>query len=203
VRHWWDPLTSQTHQVIEEAAESLKWAWETDEKDRKSYPVNTSHAFAELTRQIKEIPRSTETRIKPTLRDFLARRRQPPTSFSELISEEVIRAIYEDQNADSYQNALKRAASRHSPTFFKILKAIREAYFVECYGTEPPRPKKTNFLHRGLLDIANLAGLTALTAEQLADFFDKICPCGKEHDPDAIRKLRGRWKRRSRPQSSS
>jgi hypothetical protein len=39
-------------------------------------------------------------------------------------------------------------------------------------------------------------GVEELTQEELADFFDKYCPCGaKGHDPDALKKHRGRFKK--------
>jgi hypothetical protein len=35
-------------------------------------------------------------------------------------------------------------------------------------------------------------GMADLTPEELADCFDAICDCGKEHSPENLRKLRTR-----------
>jgi hypothetical protein len=35
-------------------------------------------------------------------------------------------------------------------------------------------------------------GLDSLTDEELADCFDEMCPCGKDHDADALKKQRTR-----------
>lgn len=51
-----------------------------------------------------------------------------------------------------------------------------------------PKPK-VNFLHRELLAIAESLKLNELTTEGLAEFLDDLCPCGKTHNGEAIRKL--------------
>ena len=51
---------------------------------------------------------------------------------------------------------------------------------------------KTNLDHFSLMVCGLDLGLEGLTAVELADCFDALCPCGKEHDPANLYKLRTR-----------
>jgi hypothetical protein len=100
--------------------------------------------------------------------------------------------VYEQQNADSYKEAL-RDASQGGPygstAFHKILRCLMPAYMMEFYGIDLPRPK-VKLLHRGLLAIAEQ--LIIDEADGIVEFLNDLCPCGKTHRHDALRKLLGR-----------
>jgi hypothetical protein len=51
---------------------------------------------------------------------------------------------------------------------------------------------KANSIHSDLLELGLHLGLSELSAEELADCFEAVCPCGKEHTADALKKQRGR-----------
>ena len=51
---------------------------------------------------------------------------------------------------------------------------------------------KGNSRHSELMELGLNLGLDALTDEELADCFDEFCRCGKDHDPDALKKQRAR-----------
>jgi hypothetical protein len=51
---------------------------------------------------------------------------------------------------------------------------------------------KTDVDHFGLICLGLDLGILSLTANELADCFDELCPCGKAHDPENLRKLRKR-----------
>jgi hypothetical protein len=53
-------------------------------------------------------------------------------------------------------------------------------------------PFKTDETHSDLIELGLNLGLRGLTAEELADCFNSLCPCGKEHDADALKKQRRR-----------
>jgi hypothetical protein len=53
-------------------------------------------------------------------------------------------------------------------------------------------PFKVNDIHSDLLEIGASFGVGKLTAEELADCFTHLCPCGKSHSADALKKQRGR-----------
>lgn len=54
-------------------------------------------------------------------------------------------------------------------------------------------PEKMRFKldreHQSLIQYGLGFGVESLSAEELADCFDKLCPCGKRHFPDNLRKL--------------
>lgn len=51
---------------------------------------------------------------------------------------------------------------------------------------------KTDMDHFTLITGGLDLGLEKLTGEELADFFDEFCPCGKEHTVESLTKLRAR-----------
>jgi len=53
-------------------------------------------------------------------------------------------------------------------------------------------PFKVDEIHSELIEIGLNLGLGKLTAEELADCFRCLCPCGKAHDADALKKQRRR-----------
>jgi hypothetical protein len=60
------------------------------------------------------------------------------------------------------------------------------------HGRGPIEPFKGNSRHSELMELGLNLGLDALTDEELADCFDEFCRCGKDHDPDALKKQRAR-----------
>ena len=51
---------------------------------------------------------------------------------------------------------------------------------------------KFDLNHHSLMTSGLDLGLEKLTAGELADCFDELCSCGKEHSPENLRKLRDR-----------
>lgn len=194
-QHRWKlSVSDHARRVLEESAQRLKWAWEIDKKDPKSYPLNTDYAFAKIERQLSR-DTGEESQIEPQARE-LPPRPAPPKRLSDLLGEKTIKAIYEQQNDGSYEVALRLAASgerKGSIAWRKILLAVNAAYLICVYGVEfVPKPR-VQFLHRNLLEIADSTELSDLTHEGIVEFLDDLCPCGKRHKPEAIRKLRKRW----------
>jgi hypothetical protein len=67
---------------------------------------------------------------------------------------------------------------------------VRDDFFLAVNAREPLEPFKGNSDHCELLELGLNLGLNTLSAENLADCFDEICPCGKSHDADALKHLR-------------
>jgi hypothetical protein len=190
---WKQFLSDHVRRVLEKVAERLEWEWKTDMEDPKSYPMNTDYAFAQIKRQITEGSRGRTQIAQQTIE--LPPSLPPPTHLSELVDERTIRAVYEQQNDGTYQDALKLAVSGDSQGFSawrKILHAVSTAYLIDRYGHELAPKPRIQFLHRKLLEIADVAGLKELTHQGIVEFLDDLCPCGKKHKVDAIRKLRQR-----------
>jgi hypothetical protein len=62
------------------------------------------------------------------------------------------------------------------------------------YDREKPKRFKGDFEHSGMFDVLWGFGVESLTPAALAYFFECFCPCGAEqHDPENLRKQRGRY----------
>ena len=74
----------------------------------------------------------------------------------------------------------------------KILKAVEKAFEIDTIGFERLPKPRIHFLHRRLLELASWIGISDLTHSGILEFLDDLCPCGKQHTPESIRKLRTR-----------
>lgn len=199
---WRESLDGKVCNVLDDAAEQLKWAWGLDMKYPKYYPVDTDMSLYEIKGWIEECQKEGQAAVEPKVKHGSLRlilRRQPPKCLSELVRESAIRAAYENQNIGTYNDALRIAASGDRSagfTFRKILNAVRIAYSTERHGPDAAPKPRVHLLHRGLLEISQSLNLGDLTHEGIAEFFDDLCPCGIVHKPDAIRKLRMRTRPR-------
>jgi hypothetical protein len=190
-KHRWKmSLNESSQQALEGDAETLAWTWKRDMESPKSYPINTDYAFWQIKQRIRNSKLSrpqTEQKLSG-----LPPPPPPPKQFSKLVYEGTICAAYEDQNAGRYIDALKQAALGDHAAFHKILNAIDRAYLIEHFGLDAAPKPRNHFLHRNLLEIADLLGVSDMKHEGILEFLDDLCPCGKMHRPDAIRKLRKR-----------
>jgi hypothetical protein len=186
---WKHSVDDRVQSVLEGAVEALDWAWYRDKESPRSFPSNTFNLFMQIVQQLQDEPKVQKSFKLPPLPP-------PPKRLSELVDEKTIRTIYEQQNAGTYREALKLAASgdrKASLAWRKILYAVEASYFINRYGEQAaPRPR-VHFLHRELLKITDATDLKELTHQGIAEFLDDLCPCGKKHKADTIRKLRKRW----------
>jgi hypothetical protein len=67
----------------------------------------------------------------------------------------------------------------------------RDEFWKKGHGYEVPG-FKTDEIHSDLIELGSGLGIAELTAEELADCFESICPCGKEHNADAMKNQRRR-----------
>ncbi len=195
-RHRWKEwLGENMIGVLDDAVARLRWAWDQDLKHPKSYPVNTSYAFGEIGQWVRE----TQSDSAGERKTGKVPRFRPPRRFSDLVDDRTLKALYEEQNSGSYFEALKCAASADKSAHFvfhKILKLVEPAYVIGHFGDGLAPKPRVHFLHRNLLEIADLIHLSVLTHKGIIEFLDDLCPCGKVHRTDAIRKLRKRFPRR-------
>jgi hypothetical protein len=174
--------------ILDNGARSLARAWTNDRKYPHSYPINTSHVFAQLEQQIRlrSVPNTARgIRLPPP---------QIPRALAELVTEKTIKAVYENQNVGSYKEALKQAAAaieESASAWRKILRAIDAAYAIDRFGHEVAPAPRLHFLHRRLLRLAEseMLGGGYWRQNALQNFFNHMCPCGKAHKSDALRKL--------------
>jgi hypothetical protein len=194
-QHRWKVwVTEQARIILEESTSRLEWAWETDQNYPKSYPVTTDKMFSMIHAKLG-LGKRRESGIQRRVQKLPSPSR-PRKRLSKLLHEKAIKAVYENQNDGRYEDALKLAAAGEREGFAawrKIWRAINDAYLIHVYGDEfIPRPR-VQFLHRNLLKLADVVEIDDLKDEGIAEFFDDLCPCGKSHEPETIRKLKKRW----------
>lgn len=185
--------------MLEELADGLRWAWKLDKKYPRTFPINTWFQFVQIRQQLESKPaQRVRTRFPAPL--------SSPQRLSELLDERTIKGAYENHNEGSYEDALKQAAAGYddgASAWRKIKRALDVAYVIHYYGLDfAPKPR-VHFLHRELLDIVESEHLRDLRLDGIVEFLDDICPCGKKHQPDAVRKLRERRASASQRRSSA
>ena len=191
-------LDDETIRSLEKLTEHLKQAWDLDVKCPRSFPVNTERVFHGFRIWIKEYefgrPDTPDTKLSRPL-EF-----RPIEQLSELVDESYIKFAYENQNMDSYRDAVRIAGSgdKFSILAFKrIHNAIKTAYLMQHFSQHLAGKPKGQYLHRNLLEVCDLVeDLKNKTHEEMTQFVADLCPCGKEHKVGTIRKLRNRIVRR-------
>jgi hypothetical protein len=182
---WKNSVSDQIQHHLENAAKELKESWSIDSGDPRLYPFMTQIVLDELRDRIRSRPRSTKL---PTVPE-----RQPETgTLMDLFKEKAVKTVYENQNIGSYKDAIRKASvggKKGLAVWRKILRSIDQAYLIEIHGPEVAPMPRVRFLHRELLDIMKLLKIDDITREGFAEFFDDMCPCGKIHKADTIRKL--------------
>jgi hypothetical protein len=187
-QEWLDDKTKQTLiRFVTELAQS----WIQDQKHPKSYPINTEHVFRVLKGELRLADQESQ-RESPEKPVGLPSPTPPPGRFADLIDERTIKAVFDDQNASDYPDALESARRGDASAFDKIMRAVEQAYLIDIFGLDNASKPRVHFLHRTLFEIAGLLSIEDLTDSGIAGFLNHLCPCGEKHQADAIRKLRQR-----------
>jgi hypothetical protein len=79
----------------------------------------------------------------------------------------------------------------------KQLVRARDEFWQSQHGFKIV-PFKVQEIHSDLMELGFGLGLAKLSAEELAECFNSLCPCGKEHDADAMKKQRRRVQKQLR-----
>jgi len=192
-RHAWENWvpTEEIREVLLEGGKRLRSAWESDQKDRKHYPISTDWALAEIQSMVST---SGDRARRKEVSSFFKK----PKTLSQLIPESTVKAIWEDHNRGRFEDALEAASLGYKDpkkgwrVFKSIVVAIERAYLFEQWGWEVLPKPKASILHKGLQKIAIAAGLRDLTEAGFAEFLDDLCPCGISRHREAVRKFRTR-----------
>jgi hypothetical protein len=204
IQHRWKgALDDYIRVMLEQAAERLSWAWAVDVKYPKSFPVNTDSTLFQIKNEIREYqsngppePEDSPQEPERAHKGIKLLRPSEVRRLFDVVNETTIRVAYESQNAGTYEEALKVAAEggeTGSAAFRKVLNAVRLGYDMCRYGEDVAPMPKLQYLHRELLAITDLVDeLREMTPKGIAEFLEDVCPCGKKHGPEAIRKLRKR-----------
>ena len=113
----------------------------------------------------------------------------PPVSDSEGIRE----YLHFHRHGEALRVTQTKDAQGDLDAWDKISRTERDTRIL-AFGKGPIAPFQEDVVHRQLLQIVICYESERLTAEELAQCFDKYCACGKQnHDADALRKMRDRF----------
>lgn len=187
-------LSESQIELLKDTAKQLRIAWKRDTETPDRYPWDTDYVFCRATEDLQgKSPR--------VISEFPPPRK--PRCLYDLVAERSIKASYEDHNRGSYEQALKLASKGEGKNswaaFQKILRAMERVYLASYFALELLPAPKVHFLHRRLLELAKVVRMEDpkyLRDKWLVDFLDDLCPCGKAHSKEAVRKLKERLPRR-------
>jgi hypothetical protein len=113
----------------------------------------------------------------------------PPVSDSQGIRE----YVHFRRHGEALQVTKKKDALGDIKAWDKIARTERDVRILS-FGKGPIKPFQEDPLHRQLLQLVICYEREQLTAEELAQCFDRYCACGKtNHETDALRKMRHRF----------
>jgi hypothetical protein len=88
--------------------------------------------------------------------------------------------------------ALQKSESGDLEAYRRVTR-ISEDYERLRFGKGPIKAAKGNPDHSALFKLGLDLGLNRLSAEELADCFEAVCPCRDSHDADTLKKQRSRF----------
>jgi len=113
----------------------------------------------------------------------------PPKSDAEGILE----YLHFHRHGESLRATETQDAKGDLDAWDKIARTQKDARILS-FGKGPIKPFQEDVVHRQLLQLAICYEREQLTAEELAQCFDTYCACPKKnHDADALRKMRDRF----------
>jgi hypothetical protein len=103
------------------------------------------------------------------------------------------RFLHFHRHGESVEVTEAKDAQGDIEAFDKIARTERDVRIL-ALGKGPITPFQEDAVHRGLLQLVICYESERLTAEELAECFDKYCACGKEsHEANSLRKIRTRY----------
>lgn len=146
--------------------------------------------------------RTTEINNRyPELANIETRKYKAESIFSEaaFVSPSTLQGLMEWLHFERHRIPFKQDAERTQAGNWeasrRIQRTIADAEQIRC-GGGPILPFQGNLEHSNIFENLWGLGIENLTQEELADFFDKYCPCGIEnHDPGALKKHRDRFQK--------
>jgi len=148
---------------------------------------------ARLDNQLNEIQRKYSGKVPPAPNAFAA---QVIFSDAALQSKSNNQGVAEWIHFQRHRTPLKldiaKRESKDHEASRRILRTVADMEARRC--GKGIKDFKGELEHRNMLEALWGFGVEGLTPEELVIFFDEYCPCGKVHDPDALKKLRNRFR---------
>ncbi|HVB55208.1 MAG TPA: hypothetical protein VNE63_02090 [Candidatus Acidoferrales bacterium] len=190
-----DSTVAKCHPAIFELAQLLKDSIEA----RKTLGPNPSRELVakiegRLDRRLAKIHEKYSGSVQPAPNTFAA---QIMFSDDALKSDSdepgIAEWIHFERHKKTAKVDAKKRAQRDWDAGRRVLRTASDLEQLRC-GRGPLLPFKGDSDHSSMFGALWGLGIEKLAPEELADFFDLYCPCGREgHDPDALKKQRTRF----------
>lgn len=176
--------------LLLESKEQIKQAWDWDDHGTKSFPMNTAQLLYE---------------IETTLKGWRPRRRKhgklpypkAATRLHDILPESTVRQVHEYLHEEPFHEALAElhSSDTQSRALIRIKDTINSALYAEHYGYETLPKPRGNWLHRQLLAMLAAVAPRKFSDSEMVKLFNYFCPCGAEHNREAMKKFRWRLSR--------
>jgi hypothetical protein len=176
--------------LLLESKNEIKQAWDWDDQGTKNFPINTANLIYEIEHKLKgwRPPKRRKGRgiVLHTI-----------TSLRDILPEKTVLQVHEYLYEEPFKESLAelQSADRRSQAFARIRETILNALTAEYAGYEYLPKPRGNWLHRQILGILTAAAPGKFGDSDMAKLFDYFCPCGTEHNREAIKKFRWRLAR--------
>ncbi|HUZ46415.1 MAG TPA: hypothetical protein VMW54_07235 [Terriglobia bacterium] len=144
----------------------------------------------------KRYPSTKKTNSEPTGPETIYARR--PSVFDEtklrayMDGPAIFEHLHWKRHSKPLQDDLSAGNGKNWEARQRVLRTVSDVEQLRC-GQGPIKPFKTGIDHSDVFDFVLGFGLEKLTSEELADFFNEYCPCGRnDHDPERLKKQRAR-----------
>jgi len=179
--------------LLLEAKDQIRQGWDWDDQGTKSFPMNTAQLLYEIEGRLKgRRPRHRKPRKLP--------HPAVPKRLQDILPESTVRRVHEYLHEEPFHEAL---AELHEPNnrsraLHRIKETIDSSLYAEHYGYESLPKPRGHWLHRQVLGALTAVAPGKLSDSEMVKLFDYICPCGSEHNREAMKKFRWRLSRAHR-----
>jgi hypothetical protein len=153
---------------------------------------------------VAEIERKFEKRLEEIQRKYSGPHPPAPNTFAAQVifrneanmsdADGITDWIHFERHKIPLKDDLKGRQNKKWDSTNRVLRTVSDMEQLRC--GKRIRPFKGNLEHQCMFDSFWGFGIEKLSPDELADFFDSFCPCGRGgHDPDALKKHRARFKR--------
>lgn len=186
-------LSNAKIRFLIESKDRIGQCWDWDEKGTKSFPINTASALSEIAGKLKGLrPRKHRRRSRQRAIVLKVANR-----LSDILPERTVQDVHEYLHEEPFREALAELSSADtlSQALSRIRETIDHALYVHREGYDTLPKPRGNWLHRQLLDTLKSAAPGKFSDRDMAKLFDYFCPCGTEHNREAMKKFRWRLAR--------
>jgi hypothetical protein len=176
--------------LLLDSTEQIRVAWDRDDRGTKGFPMQTAGLLYEIETRLK----GRRPRKRRTPRGIILKE---PTRLSDILPESTVEQVHEYLHEEPFREALAElhSADHRSRALNRIKDTIDNALYAEHYGYETLPKPRGNWLHRQVLGVLTAVAPGKLSDSEMVNLFNYFCPCGTEHNREAMKKFRWRLSR--------